>query len=132
MNRIKNLFLVDDDDIFIFLSKKDIEHSDLVEKITVFNNGLDALNFIKENINNPELLPEIILLDIAMPIMDGWQFLKEYEKINSGIEKTITIYMCTSSISPDDISRTKEISAVSDYLIKPITGEKVIEIMNKL
>lgn len=71
MNTIKNMTLIDDDDIFVFLTKKAIEKTNLVELIKVFGNGLDALNFLIENCEDVDSLPEIILLDISMPIMDG-------------------------------------------------------------
>lgn len=132
MNRIKNLTLVDDDDIFVFLTKKTIEQTNLVDLIKVFGNGLDALNFLKENKNNVSTLPEIIVLDISMPIMNGWQFLEEYTKLNPTIGKKITIYICSSSISPDDINRAKTISEVSDYIIKPITKDKLIDLIKTL
>jgi CheY-like chemotaxis protein len=132
MQRIKTLTLVDDDEIFVFLTRKAIEKTNLVDLIKVFGNGLDALNFLKENKNNVDALPEIILLDLSMPIMNGWQFLEEYAKLNPTIGKKITIYICSSSISPDDINRAKIISEVTDYIIKPITKEKLIDLVKKL
>lgn len=132
MNTIKTLTLVDDDDVFVFLTTKAIEQTNLVDLIKVFGNGLDAINFLKENKNNVDALPEIILLDLSMPIMNGWQFLEEYTKLNPTIGKKITIYICSSSISPDDVTRAKSISEVSDYIIKPITKDKLIDLIKKL
>lgn len=131
MTTLKNLTLVDDDDIFVFLTTKIIEQTNLVDLIKVFGNGLDAINFLKENKNNVDALPDIILLDLSMPIMNGWQFLEEYNKLNPTIGKKITIYICSSSISPDDITRAKTISEVSDYIIKPITKDKLIDLIKK-
>jgi CheY-like chemotaxis protein len=132
MNQIKTLTLVDDDDIFVFLTKKVVEQTKLVDLIKVFGNGLDALNFLKENRHNVDVLPEIILLDLSMPIMNGWQFLEEYAKLNPTIGKKITIYICSSSISHDDITRAKAINEVSDYIIKPITKNKLIDLIKTL
>jgi CheY-like chemotaxis protein len=132
MNQIKTLTLVDDDEIFVFLTKRTIEETKLVELIKVFENGLDALNFLKENKDNTDALPEIILLDLSMPIMNGWQFLEEFTILNPTIGKTITIYICSSSISPDDVARAKAISEVTDYIIKPVNKEKLIELIKKL
>lgn len=132
MTTLKNLTIVDDDDIFVFLTTKIIEQTNLVDLIKVFGNGLDAINFLKENKNNVDALPDIILLDLSMPIMNGWQFLEEYNKLNPTIGKKITIYICSSSISPDDITRAKTISEVSDYIIKPITKDKLIDLIKKL
>lgn len=131
MTRIKTLTLVDDDDVFVFLTTKATQQTNLVDQIKVFRNGLDALNFLKENKNIVSELPEIILLDLNMPIMNGWQFLQEYTKLNPTIGKKITIYICSSSNSPDDITRAKTISEVSDYIIKPITKDKLIDLIKK-
>lgn len=132
MNQIKTLTLIDDDQVFVFLTKKVIEQTNLVDLIKVFDNGLDAFNFLKENKDNVNALPEIILLDISMPIMNGWQFLEAFALLNPTIGKKITIYICSSSISPDDILRAKTINEITDYIIKPITKDKLIDLIKKL
>jgi CheY-like chemotaxis protein len=132
MDHIKNLALIDDDELFVFLTKMTIEETNLVDLIKVFSNGLEAINFLKENSNNPDQLPEVILLDLSMPVMDGWQFLEEYIKLKPRIGKKITIYIVSSSISPKDLGKAKSISEVSDYIIKPITKEALIEIIKKI
>lgn len=132
MKHIKNLVIIDDDDVFVFLTKKTIEQTNLVEHIKVFSNGRDAINFLKENADNTDLRPEVILLDLAMPIMDGWLFLEEFTKLKIEMGKKITIYIVTSSISPHDIERAKSISAVGGYKIKPITKSDLIAMIEKL
>jgi CheY-like chemotaxis protein len=132
MNHIKNLAIVDDDETFVYLTKMTIEETKLVDIIEVFRNGLDALNFLKENFNHIELLPEVILLDISMPVMDGWLFLEEYIKLKPRIGKKITIYIVSSSISPKDILKAKSINDVTDYIIKPITKENLIDLIKKI
>ena len=129
---MKTLTLIDDDEIFVFLTKKVVAQTNLVDLIKVFGNGLDAINFLKENRHNVDILPEIILLDLSMPIMNGWQFLEEFSKISPTIGKKIIIYICSSSISHDDISKAKSISEVSDYIIKPITKDKLIDLIKTL
>lgn len=124
--------IVDDDDIFVFLTKKAIHKTTYFNEIIVFNNGLDSIEYIKENATNPDLLPEVILLDLSMPIMDGWQFLEEYAGLKSQIEKTIVIYVVTSSISPEDLKKAKSIEEVSDFIVKPITSEKLTEVIKEL
>lgn len=132
MTPLKQLTLVDDDDVFVFLTTRMLEKYQLVDLIKIFDNGYEALVFIKENMDNIESLPDIILLDLSMPIMDGWQFLDEFVKINPKIGKKITVFICSSSISPDDVARAKSINAVSDFIIKPMTKDKLIEIIKNL
>ncbi|WP_300566216.1 response regulator [Flavobacterium sp.] len=132
MKHSKSLILIDDDEIVVYLTKKIVSQNDLVELIKVFNNGKDAIDYLKENINNVELLPEIIFLDLFMPIMDGWEFLDEYIKIRPRIGKAITIYIISSSVSPTDINRAKKYSEVSDYIIKPVTKNHFLDILKNL
>jgi CheY-like chemotaxis protein len=132
MTDLKQLALVDDDDVFVFLTTRMLEKYKLVDLIKIFDNGYDAIVYIRENLDNIEALPDIILLDLSMPIMDGWQFLEEYVKINPVIGKKITIFICSSSISPDDVTRAKAINAVSDFIIKPMSKEKLIDMIKNL
>tara|TARA_R110002020_G_scaffold442190_1_gene653336 strand:- start:10 stop:408 length:399 start_codon:yes stop_codon:yes gene_type:complete len=132
MIRTRSITLIDDDEIFVFITKKTIRQTKLFDLIKVYDNGLDALNFLKENKDNADLLPEIILLDLNMPIMDGWQFLEHYTDINPSVSKEIVIYICSSSISSEDIQRAKAISEVTDYIIKPITKDKLIDLIKSL
>ena len=132
MERIDTLLLVDDDKIFQYLTQKIIETTNLVNKIKIFSNGFEAIAFLSTYSDKPELLPDIILLDLNMPIMDGWQFLEEYVRIKPNIAKQITIYILTSSIDPADIKKSEEISEVSDFIIKPITKDKFINLLKSL
>ena len=132
MNKVKTLGIVDDDKIYTFLVKQTIEETNLVDIIKIFDNGLDAIDFLKKNADNRDTLPEIILLDLSMPIMDGWEFLEEYLLLSPKLGREITIYIISSSISPYDIAKAKSISLVTDFIIKPISKEKLIEIFKKL
>jgi CheY-like chemotaxis protein len=132
MNKVKTLGIVDDDKIYTFLVKQTIEETNLVDIIKIFDNGLDAIDFLKKNADNRDTLPEIILLDLSMPIMDGWEFLEEYLLLSPKLGREITIYIISSSISPYDIAKAKGISLVTDYIIKPISKEKLIEIFENL
>ena len=75
MNPIKTISIIDDDAVFVFLTKKAIELAHIAHQVKVFVNGWDAISYFKENIECLDLMPDVILLDLSMPIMDGWQFL---------------------------------------------------------
>jgi CheY-like chemotaxis protein len=132
MNELKTLVLVDDDEIIAYVTKRIIADTNLVNLIKVFPNGKEAINYLRENSANPDMLPEILFLDLFMPIMDGWHFLDEFTKIKHEINKQIDIYIITSSISQEDIDRAKKINEVSDYIIKPITRKNFLEIIQKI
>lgn len=130
MKNIETIYLVDDDDVFQFLTKKVIEESNLVSKIKIFNNGQEAIEDITDKYMKGSQLPEIILLDLSMPVMDGWEFLEEFSKIENN--HSIMIYVISSSISPKDVEKANSYSSVRDYIIKPITKVKFIELLNNI
>lgn len=130
MKKIKLTYLIDDDEIYIFTTKKLINKIDFCEEIAVFQNGKEAIEAIKFTLRNKNELPDVILLDLNMPIMDGWQFLDEFIRIKS--EKQIKIYIVSSSVDPSDIERAKTYNMVSNYIVKPISREKLHEITEEV
>ena len=130
MKKIKLTYLIDDDEIYIFTTKKLINKVGFCEEIAVFQNGKEAIDAIKFTLRNKNELPDVILLDLNMPIMDGWQFLDEFIRIKS--EKQIKIYIVSSSVDPSDIERANTYNMVSNYIVKPISREKLHEITEKV
>jgi len=124
------LFLIDDDKIFLFLAIKTIDSVGYVTQAQVFHDGLAALDSLKSIAGKTELLPDIIFLDLNMPVMDGWEFLNEYLSLN--MEKHIPIYLVSSSISPYDVERAESIPVVTDFITKPLTKEKVVGLLHNL
>ena len=119
---IKLACIIDDDNVYINLIKKVINIRKLSENLLIFKNGKEALNYFTPIIKEEDetIFPEIILLDLNMPVMDGWRFLEEFTKIKTGKNVKTTLYIVSSSINPMDLSRAKEFSLVTDYLIKPV------------
>ena len=118
--------IIDDDKIYVNLVRKIIEIKKLSENLLIFKNGQEALDYFKaiiENLNN-EAFPEIILLDLNMPVMNGWNFLKEFTAIESPLKKKATLYIVSSSINQADIDKSKEFSEVTNYLVKPVSIEE--------
>lgn len=131
MSSLFNICIVDDDDIYQYVATKSLESLELVKKIIAFSDGEEALDFILENLNKESELPDIIFLDINMPIMDGFQFMEEFIKTKPNLKKNITIYMVSSSVDPVDIERAKNISDISGYIIKPIKRGELKSIIEK-
>ncbi len=119
---IESVCIIDDDSIYINLVSKIIELRQLSETVIVFNNGKEAMDFFQESIEKNEKpeVPQVIFLDINMPVMDGWEFLSEFSKIKNKLSDKINLYVVSSSIDSRDIERAKSIDVVSDYLTKPI------------
>jgi CheY-like chemotaxis protein len=123
MSKPSIICIVDDDDVYQFTITRTLEIQKAAEKILTFPDGEMAFQFIVDHLNQPSLLPDVIFLDINMPVMDGWQFLEAFDKIKSSIDKKIIIYLVTSSIDPTDVDRAKSISSITKYLTKPIQPE---------
>lgn len=125
--------MIDDDKIYQYAAKVLLESTGMTSQIYAFYNGLDALNFFKEkNQSNVELLPDVIFLDINMPIMNGWEFLVEYQKIYQSLAKSIVVYVVSSSVDTDDMLKSESFSVVTDYLIKPVNRIKFMELIERL
>jgi CheY-like chemotaxis protein len=124
----KNFAIIDDEEICQFIIEKVIDDTKLTIKTSVFSNGKEAIDFFTLNVNNPEILPDVILLDLNMPIMDGWQFLDYFAVLKQQIKKTIKICILSSSRNEKDIIKAKKYSDVTEYISKPISAEDVIRL----
>ncbi|MGL2966980.1 response regulator [Flavobacterium sp. XGLA_31] len=132
MTAPNNIMLIDDDEIFTFIIKKIIDETKLSGQINIFNNGQAAIDFLKEAAEKTSLLPEIIFLDLSMPVLDGWGFLDEYIHLKSKFAKKMTLYIISTSVSPMDFEKAKNYSDVTDFIVKPMAKERFIEIIKEL
>ncbi len=123
--------LIDDDTIYLFGMRKLIQNQQLCDKVLEFHNGQQAIDFLLEYKHDSIELPDVIFVDINMPVMNGWEFVEAFIKLRPSISKKITLYMISSSVNAEDIERAKSLSAISDYIIKPMTGVRLKEIFEK-
>jgi len=129
MNKVKHVCIVDDDELFQFVMRQHFERLELVENIHKFTDGEQALNYIKSHLHTPDDLPDLILLDVNMPFMDGWQFMREFVKLSLPEDKHIRIYILTSSTHESDLQRAREFPGLSGYLVKPISKNIIRELL---
>lgn len=130
MSPNQKICIIDDDEIYIFLMKKSFATMGINQEVLSFLNGADALEEFLQLKNNQEDLPGIILLDINMPIMDGWEFLNEFRKIQSDNPTKTPVYIVSSSIANEDIEKSKSYPEIIDYLSKPLELETLVAIIN--
>lgn len=130
MKKVNSIAIIDDDDICIFTTKKIIQAKQIADTTIVFKNGEEAYEYFENNVNNNSLLPEIILIDLNMPAMDGWDFITNYNNIQPQIQKKIDVYIQTSSVDPDDIKKYKSTPGILEFIVKPLTVEKLVSIVN--
>ncbi|MEQ7800727.1 response regulator [Pedobacter sp. ASV1-7] len=129
MDNIINLLVIDDDDINIFIINKIVEKTGYNVKMVSKANGLLAIDHLKSS-TNQEDLPDLILIDINMPILNGWEFLHAYEELH--ISKNIDMYMLSSSVYENDIEKAKTFSKVKGFISKPLSIERLIELFKEL
>lgn len=122
-----NVIIVDDDSVVLFLHKILIEKSGGFSLTDSFENAQDALSFIRENEPGNPLL---VLLDINMPAMDGWQFLDELQELK--FRDRILVAMVTSSINKSDHEKAKNYSEVIAFLEKPISKSALEDLHKKV
>jgi len=124
-----NILIIDDGELDTFIVKNTLRHVLSNIDIKSCENGLKALQFIKRILlTDAKHLPDYIFLDLSMPVMDGFQFLKEYNNLHFEALQKIKIYILSSSVFTTDIKKTLENSIVSGYISKPIDSKKVKEI----
>nr|WP_315155795.1 response regulator [uncultured Flavobacterium sp.] len=123
---LKTIWVIDDDPIYQIIVNKIIQKSELFSSVSSFTNGKDAIDALKKTLENNEMPPNIILLDINMPIMDGWEFMEEMVLLKSQINELIHIYIVSSSIAFEDKSKAKNYSEIIAYLSKPINSNDLI------
>jgi CheY-like chemotaxis protein len=129
--KINNILLIDDDTVNNFIVINTLNKLDITENVDCVLNGLDGIEYLKSKIeSNKDLIPSVIFLDINMPIMDGWDFLQEFELLPEEIKNHCDIYMVSSSVYEDDISKSKQYKYVKDFISKPLIRDKILEIYN--
>ena len=127
---MKTIFLIDDDPVFVYLTKKIICSVNGGCEIREFADGELAIERLKQICDDNTSLPDIIFVDLSMPVMDGWEFLNEYDLLRPKLSKPIELFIVSSSISPQEVERSKTYAAVSDFLIKPVAKGKIAEILS--
>lgn len=126
---IEHLCVIDDDPIYVFGLRKMIELKRLCRQVSVFVNGREALDYFRTVPPQSANLPDLILLDINMPVLDGWQFLAQFALLKPALNKDIPLYLVSSSIFEEDLRRARASTLVTDYLIKPIPFVRLQELL---
>jgi CheY-like chemotaxis protein len=121
--RVPLMFLIDDDVINLKIAEMFIRHHDVADQIISFTEADQALKYLSENSEDITKLPDIILLDINMPVMDGWEFLDAFSGMKGMLKKQPGIFVVTSSIYPADKEKAFSYDTVGGFVTKPLKKE---------
>ena len=126
MKKLKRFLLIDDSKATNFFNKTIIEKVGCVEEVVVAENGKDALDILKN-----EIVPEIIFLDINMPVMDGWDFLTEYQRLNDDYKGSIIVLMLGTKLKDAEQKLSESITEIKEYSEKMLKKDIVCNLVNK-
>ena len=127
MTTLKSILLVDDNEIDTFFHRSVLEKMGVVEHIAEAYDGQQALDYLHEAAQGGQM-PELIFLDINMPIMDGWEFLDSFKQ--AGYDgQSVVVMMLTTSLNPDDAERAGELHELSGFITKPLNEEHMQKIL---
>jgi CheY-like chemotaxis protein len=124
MIKLNSVLLVDDDVINNFINARLIKKIDMSHHLHISTNGKEAITYLSGKLNNNEVCPELILLDINMPVMDGFEFVDAFRKLNFPNQAKIVIIMLTTSSNPKDLENVEALN-IGGYINKPLTEEKL-------
>lgn len=130
MSKLNSILLVEDDSITNFINERLLKKLDIANEIKIALNGYDAIKYVEERIQTEGDCPQLIFLDINMPVMDGFEFLNEFKQLDFSGKENVVIVVLTTSTNLKDIEKLKN-SGNTDFVNKPLTKEKVKEVMER-
>lgn len=134
MKKLDLVLLVEDDEIVNYYNTFTLKEGGYANEIVVATNGKEGLDYLEKAIAGEEgyRVPDLILLDINMPVMNGFEFLDVYENSSFSGRAEALIVMLTTSLHPKDQERASSYSSVSGYLYKPLLADKLSEILQMI
>ena len=126
--KFKSILVIDDSFFDRLIAQEVIKQSIMTDEIITIDSGTEGLEYLISKAETPALLPEIIFLDIKMPVMDGFEFLEKYDALPLIIKENCKIYMLSSSVDTKDIDKAHHSKYVVDFIEKPLSKDKLISL----
>tara|TARA_R110002050_G_scaffold173352_1_gene305516 strand:- start:33521 stop:33931 length:411 start_codon:yes stop_codon:yes gene_type:complete len=128
---IETVCIIDDDPIFVYGTKVLLNYnSSFCSSVIVHEDGMEALENLTAMVKGGEQLPDLIFLDLNMPIMDGWEFLDEFVKLP--IKRKPRVYIVSSSIDKQDIEKANTYDIVKDFIVKPLSESILLDLFKTI
>jgi CheY-like chemotaxis protein len=124
MSNYKTCLLIDDNYIDNFVTRKILEGGNFAERVIVSQSATDAINSLRSG----TVIPDVIFLDIRMPVMGGFEFLQEYDKLEIDGKQGIKIFMLSSSLDPTDLKKSSNNKYITQFIHKPLTQKTLDDI----
>ncbi len=121
-------FLIDDDEIFVFATKRLIQLKNFCKDVYHFSTVAEAITYFNNHKKNPDLIPDIVFIDINLKAETGWEFMDQYEELSLELAKETHIYMLSASLSNTDVVKAKQYPFVKGFLNKPLSKENLAQI----
>lgn len=127
MSSALKCFVVDDNEIDLFTIRRLADSVQVPYALEVFTNGKLAFDAFKSAVEKGVSPPQLVLLDLNMPVWDGWDFLDEIETLN--LPESPKVYIMSSSVDPADKKKAETYPYVADFVVKPLTHEVIQRLM---
>jgi CheY-like chemotaxis protein len=121
--KFETVMIIDDNIIDLYISSRMITKNNFGKKVLEYTAAEEALHYLQENQDNINELPQVIFVDIYMPVMSGFEFMKAYDKLSSTLKNHCKAYIISSTIDDEDIARSRRDKNVVSFQVKPITKE---------
>ncbi len=132
MRKVGKILVVDDDSVYNYSLQVLITNHQITEDFSSFTDAEKAILFLEQHVSDASQLPDVIFLDISMPMMNGWEFLEEYAELRKQFCKPVELFVVSSSIRKQDILRAKSYREVNDYISKPFTSQTLQKFIEKV
>ena len=129
MENKKRIMIVDDNVIDQMITSRVLKSNYIFDEIVTMMSATEALNYLDDHINDPKLLPNLILLDLDMPLMNGFGFLEKFNNYSSTIKAACTIVVLTASDVLSDLDKMKSNPHVLSLISKPLDKNSLIALM---
>ena len=121
--KFETVMIIDDNTIDLYVASRMITKNNFGKKVLQYSAAAEALKYLQDNQDNFSELPQVIFVDIYMPVMSGFEFMEAYDKLSPALKKYCKAYIISSTIDNEDIVRSRIDNNVVSFQVKPITKE---------